>query len=97
MVEISDTVSDKSTTIEFSMSEIMISLSLLLIITVSDLRLMSFYLQANKNNYYRTLAALNTLSKLEKSSCLPASRLDFAEQAPSTVELFRVITLMSQS
>lgn len=75
------------------MTEILISLSLLMIITVSDLRLMTFYLQSDKHDYYRTIEALRNLSEAEKNglSEIPALPLD----PPSPSEMFRAITLLS--
>jgi hypothetical protein len=48
-------------------TEILLSLTLLLLITVSDLRLLSLYLQADKANYYRTLEILQEFSLAERS------------------------------
>ena len=67
------------------MTEILISLSLLLLITVSDLRLITVYLQADKTNYTRTLAAVRAMSLAERQLML----------APSSTEIFRVGILMS--
>jgi hypothetical protein len=74
------------------MTEILISLSLLLLITVSDLRLMTDYLQANKANYNRTLAALRALSisELKAFSSMPKP-----QPPPTSTEIFRTATLMS--
>jgi hypothetical protein len=49
-------------------TEILVSLTLLLLITVADLRLLSVYLQADKANYYRTVEIVKVFSLAERSS-----------------------------
>lgn len=77
------------------MSEILISLSLLLIITVSDLRLMTFYFQTNKTNYYRTLMAIQILSEAELKWMLNSSTSNGTHLPHTEPEVFRMISFMS--
>jgi hypothetical protein len=68
------------------MTEIIISLSLLLLVTVSDLRLMTYYLQVEKASYLRTIASLKSLSARTNSEIL--------KPPPVSSEIVRAITLI---
>ncbi len=76
------------------MTEILISLSLLLIITVSDLRLMTFYLQLDKQDYYRTIEAVKTLSETEINNVAAIQAFSSAQLPPSS-EILRIIAFLS--
>ncbi len=43
------------------MTEIVVSFGLLMLISVTDLRMMSLYLQAEKMNYYKTYTLVQAL------------------------------------